>query len=147
MQEQRIRNRVAVILIDDGKILLVKHEKNGREYWLLPGGGVDYGETLEQAAIRELKEESNLNVRIGDLLFISESIPDDKHRHVINYYFEGKVISGDMQVGEDTVLRDVQWNDISRLPHMTIYPNTVREILRWYESNSIEKRSLGNRWE
>ncbi|MGC9330117.1 MAG: NUDIX domain-containing protein, partial [Candidatus Hinthialibacter sp.] len=99
-----IRNRAAVIIEQEGKILLVQHEKYGRTYWLIPGGGVEYGETLTEAAQRELMEECSLDVRIGDLLFISETIPPDHHRHVINYYFEGEIVGGEMAVNPDAVL-------------------------------------------
>lgn len=147
MKNQHIRNRVAVIIMEDDKILLVQHEKYGRTYWLLPGGGVEYGETLEEAAKREMMEEANLEVELGDLLFLSESIPPDQHRHVINYYFEARITGGEIKVGQDDVLRDVQWHLIDDLPHIVVYPNTVQEILSWHRSKNLERLSLGNRWE
>ncbi len=146
-KKTNIRNRVAVILVQDGKILLVQHEKYGKNYWLLPGGGVEYGETLEEAARRELMEECSLDVRLGDLLFISETIPSDRHRHVINYYFEGKIMGGEMSVNPDAVLRDAQWQQIEDLPHLILFPPTTREILDWVQSKIVVKRSIGNRWE
>ena len=48
------RIRVSAILRRDSRLLLVRHEKQGREYWLLPGGGVGGGETLVAALKREL---------------------------------------------------------------------------------------------
>jgi len=144
--ESRIRNRVAVLIVQDDKILLVQHEKYGKKYWLVPGGGIEYGETLAEAARRELKEECSLNVRIGDLLFVSETIPPDRHRHVINYYLEGEIVGGEMSVNPDAVLRDAQWHPIEDLPHLILFPPTAREILDWAQSKTIHNRSLGNRW-
>ena len=46
-QEPRVR--VAGIVIEDNKLLLIAHKKNNSVYWLLPGGGVNYGESLEEA--------------------------------------------------------------------------------------------------
>ena len=147
MSEKMIRNRAAAIIVEEGKILLVEHEKHGRNYWLLPGGGVEYGETLEEALKRELMEEAGLVVDADELIFISESIPPDQHRHVINYYFTAHITGGELKVGVDAVLQDVQWHLLEDLPHMIIYPNTIREILDWLQNPSTVKRSLGNRWE
>jgi len=85
------RVRVAAIVIKDGEILLVRHSKYGTSYWLLPGGGVHYGETLEEALVRELKEETNLDVVIGRPVLINDSVPPDRHRHVLNIYFTARI--------------------------------------------------------
>ena len=53
----RPRVRVAGILIEDDRILLIEHTKNDKKYWLVPGGGVDWGESAAEALIREFKEE------------------------------------------------------------------------------------------
>lgn len=52
------RDRAQAMVVRDGKILLVKHKLNGRLFYCLPGGGVEKNETYEEAALRELKEES-----------------------------------------------------------------------------------------
>ena len=59
MIEPRIR--VSAVLRREGRILLIRQEKPGREYWLLPGGGVNMGETLLQAVQRELSEECGID--------------------------------------------------------------------------------------
>lgn len=58
----RTKVRVSAIIISNNKILLIHRKKEGREYWVFPGGGVEEGETNEQALIREVKEETNLDV-------------------------------------------------------------------------------------
>jgi len=147
MKKSKIRNRAAVIVIQEGKILLVQHHKYEKEYWLLPGGGVDFGETLQEAARRELLEETGLNCAVGDLLFVSESIPPDEHRHVINYYFEAKLTGGDMYVGDDQQLVDVKWFLLDDLPHLVVYPNVVSEILQWARTGEVPVRCIGNKWD
>ena len=54
------RIRVSAILRWNGRILLARHEKPGKEYWLLPGGGVKAGESLLEALVRELREETGV---------------------------------------------------------------------------------------
>ena len=144
--DQQIRNRVAVLIVQDGKILLVQHQKNNRKYWVLPGGGVEFGETLHEAARREVEEETGLEAVIGDFLFLLESIPPDRHRHVINYYFSGRVVGGQLRMGEDDVLCGVEWHRVDDLPHLPMYPQTVHELLEIIQTGSVESRSLGNRW-
>ena len=56
--------RVSAIIIEDSKIVLVAHKKNNDIYWLPPGGGVLFGESLHKALKRELKEELNIKVDI-----------------------------------------------------------------------------------
>lgn len=66
------RNRAFSAIIHNGKIAMVKHERSDRSFWTLPGGGVEEGEGLEGAAIREAKEEINLKISIIRYLFSTE---------------------------------------------------------------------------
>ena len=70
MADKNIRVRIAGILKRDDKILLIKHRKNNKEYWLLPGGGVDYQETFSEALKREFIEETNLEIEPKEMVFI-----------------------------------------------------------------------------
>ncbi|MCH7911024.1 MAG: NUDIX hydrolase, partial [Candidatus Hydrogenedentes bacterium] len=86
------RVRVAVVVVRGDSILLVRHQKGAASYWLLPGGGVDFGEPLAEALRREVREETCLDVRVGDLILASDSIAPDGSRHVVNLCFEGVVV-------------------------------------------------------
>jgi 8-oxo-dGTP diphosphatase len=59
-----MRVRAGIVLIEDGRVALLERHRAGRHYFSFPGGGVDKGETIEQAAIREAKEELGLDVVI-----------------------------------------------------------------------------------
>ena len=59
-----MRKRSGIILIHEGKLALMERHKQGRHYFAFPGGGVDEGETDEQAAIREAEEELGIKVEV-----------------------------------------------------------------------------------
>ena len=59
-----MRIRAGVVLIEDGNVALIERHRAGRHYYVFPGGGVDEGETPEQAAVRETEEETGLRVTV-----------------------------------------------------------------------------------
>jgi 8-oxo-dGTP diphosphatase len=59
-----MRVRAGVVLIENGKVALIERHRAGKHYYVFPGGGVDAGETPEQAAIREMEEETGLRVTV-----------------------------------------------------------------------------------
>jgi 8-oxo-dGTP diphosphatase len=145
-----LRVRVGGVYINaNDEILLVRHEKNHRHYWLLPGGGCEFGETLESALERELKEEAGLQTRTGRLLFINESIPPDRHRHVLNVTFLGEVLKGKAALSElSERLKEVAWVPKKDVDGMTFFPNFKNELLKhWASGFSLAPTSLGNLWE
>jgi ADP-ribose pyrophosphatase YjhB (NUDIX family) len=71
------RDRAQAIVVRDDKILMVKHNINGREFFCIPGGGVEGCETYEEAALRELKEEGCVDGKIVRKLSVQYK-PDDR---------------------------------------------------------------------
>ncbi|MGH2449007.1 MAG: NUDIX domain-containing protein, partial [Chloroflexota bacterium] len=68
--------RAQVVLLDEERILLARHVRSdGHSYWVLPGGAVEPGETAEQAARREVLEETGLEIRIEKLLYVRAPDP------------------------------------------------------------------------
>jgi 8-oxo-dGTP diphosphatase len=117
------RIRVAPIIVKDNALLLVRHVKGDRTYWLLPGGGVDYGETLGEALLREIKEETNLDAELGELVMANDSIPPDGHRHVVNLYFTARVTGGEMRMGGDWNLAELRFVPFEELDTIEFYPD------------------------
>lgn len=141
------RIRVAPIILRDDAILLVRHVKGDRTYWLLPGGGVDHGESLGEALVREVKEETNLDVRLGKLVMVNDSIPPDKHRHVVNLYFTVEIVGGELKMGADWNLAELKFVPLGELGTLTFYPDVREELMLAIENGfPHHARYLGNLW-
>ena len=146
MENNRPRVRVAGILIENDKILLIEHSKNDRSYWLLPGGGVDWGETTEEALEREFLEETNLVVKTEEFLFMSETLAPDKTKHVINLYFKVKRVSGDLLLGGEGILSDLKFFSLEEIKKIKIYPN-INEVLNKIMKKESYENFLGMIWD
>jgi ADP-ribose pyrophosphatase len=149
IEKIRPRVRVAGILIEDDRILLIEHTKNNRKYWLVPGGGVDWGESAAEALIREFKEETGLDIEVEKFLFISETIAPDKQKHVINLYFKIKKAensSNIMKLGEEEMLTDLRFIPEDEIKNIKLYPNIKEKLIKLLNKGNIEPY-LGLLWD
>jgi 8-oxo-dGTP diphosphatase len=96
MQSPRIIS--AVVLIKDKKVMLVKEIlEDKKEHWIFPGGGVEFGETIEDAARRETKEETNLDIRIKNFLGFKEIIRPQFDYHTIIFFFIAEPLNNEVK--------------------------------------------------
>lgn len=131
------RIRVSAILRRGRRILLVRHEKHGREYWLLPGGGVHAGETLVRALKRELAEEVGLDadVPLEGPVAIADSIAPrgSPAKHVVHIVFAGHL--GERSLERATSTDQAVWNhrlfDVEELAGLALHPPIQRFLARW----------------
>ena len=141
-----MRVRVAGFLKINSTVLLVEHSKGGKLYWLLPGGGVNLGESAESALKRELKEELNLDCCVNELLFVAES-SNDSGGHIIQptYLIEANNIDM-MARGTDKRIKDFAFVDYNEIDSIVVYPDIKQEIKEYLSSNKIKKKYIYKKW-
>ena len=101
---------VGAIIVEGNRILLVKRASEpNKGMWSVPGGLVRAGEKLEEALKREVKEETGLEIEVGDLGFVSEEIirKDDLKYHYVIIDFLAEVKGGELKAGSDA--EDAKW--------------------------------------
>ena len=142
------RVRVAAIILHKHKILLAKHKKGDDTYWVPPGGGVDFGESLEEALRRELFEEADVHIRVGKLVMVHDSIPPDLHRHIVNIFFMAEIVSGEVKVGtDDKRLVGMKFVSLNKIPKLRLYPDVRAELMDIAQGKFADMpRYLGNLW-
>jgi 8-oxo-dGTP diphosphatase len=101
IDNHQIRHRPVGIIIKDGAILLIRRIKNGRNFYVFPGGGLEPNESLEEGLKREIKEEAGLDVKKAEFLFeIKVQLPDNPIKGYQNeHYFLIEKYSGKPELG------------------------------------------------
>ncbi|MFA5061305.1 MAG: NUDIX hydrolase [Candidatus Pacearchaeota archaeon] len=135
---EKIGIRSATVTIRDGKVLLVNSKYDDGEYYLFPGGGVEFGETIEEGAIRETFEETGFKVKIEKLIHINEFIyKEDWNKRSITAFFlaSPKEESLENISNDNGKIKTVEWIDISKLEDLDIRPEILSKILKEYKED------------
>ena len=91
-----------IIRLSGDRIILIRRGRSPyRGSWAIPGGFVEYGETVEDAARREALEETGLDVEIKDLLGVYSDPRRDPRGHTVSVCFTARVVSGEPEAGSD----------------------------------------------
>ncbi len=145
------RVRVAALIRWNGRVLLCRQEKDGKEYWLLPGGGVESGETLTEALRRELGEELNLwdGLQLEGPIAVAESIAPDwrpGERHVIHIVFAADLSHRSLEDVEthDASIRGLRLFALHELEEIVLHPPMNRFVERWQPGDPAVY--LGSLW-
>lgn len=125
----RTGTRAVAIVIKDNKVALIHRKKEGRDYWVFPGGGVEEGETPEEAVVREIQEELSLIGKAERLLFSVESYP----RGNKDPYFLCSVDSSKIELGGPEKERhskenwyDPQWVEFRKIRNVNLLPDAAK---------------------
>ena len=87
-----MRNRSAFVIIENNKVALIKRTRDGKVYYVFPGGGIEQGESPELAAIRETFEELGVHINIKEAFGII-------HFNGFQHYFHSEIIGGTFGTG------------------------------------------------
>lgn len=116
---------VGVVLVARGEILLVERGRPPQQgLWAVPGGKVEFGETMREAASREATEETGLEVEIGDVVWVGEVIEPGSHIVIVD--FEGSVVGGRLAPADDA--SDARWVPLEEADDYQLTP-TMYELV------------------
>lgn len=129
---------VGAIVVCNGKILLVKRgSEPGRGKWSVPGGLVEVGEAVHETVVREVKEESGLDVEVDRLIDVVDSITKDEegrtryHFVILDFFVklrgEGEGESGALKAGDDVL--EAAWAPLDGVEEYDL-TKTFREFLK-----------------
>lgn len=121
---------VRVFLVRDGEVLLVRHIYEN--LWFLPGGGTQRGETIEQAALREAKEEVGAAISDLRLFGIYTNLKEYKTDHIVVFHACAFSING----GTSGEIAEARWFPLAQLPE-NISPGQRRRIEEFLRGNDI----------
>ncbi len=146
-KKKTLRNSAKAVIIREDKILLLRKADKDGSYTVLPGGGQNFDETLEQTLKREVMEEVGAEVEVGELLHIREYFSEkhqfafkDRALHQIEFFFscELKTEPDPSRASElDSNQKEVVWVILSELDAANFYPVAMREALSQLENGKF----------
>ena len=122
---------VGAVVFKDQRVLLVQRGKPpAAGFWAIPGGSVQLGERLQEAAEREIFEEAGIVIKAGEPVFTFDLVERDDQQRVKFHYLivdvKAEYVSGELQSGDDAV--DARWVSAEELKSMQVSSLTVKML-------------------
>jgi len=115
----------AVVFDEAGRLLLIKRRRNpGKGKWAVPGGKPRFGESLEAAVVRETREETGLEVEVGEVVWVGEIIEETIHIVIIDYAVS--LVGGTLNAGDDA--EEVRWVTLEEARDLPLSPTMVQML-------------------
>ena len=140
-----IRNSAKALVIRDGKMLAIKLRDEDGEFYIMPGGGQEGGERLDEAVCREVAEETGLRVACRELLFVVEGLRGERF-HRVDLVFACDYLGElpEASLHADTNQVELAWLDLATLNRQPLYPSCLRRQIMNYDAGKPYRVYLGN---
>lgn len=147
IKKKKIGVGFGVMILKDNKILLGKRHDDpikadsllhGEGTWTMPGGKIDFGEAFEEAAAREVIEETGIKIEEDKLKFISLTNDIVHDAHFITIGFLCEEFEGEAQIMEPDEITKWEWFDLNETPEKMYFPSA--KVLENYKANVIYKK-------
>lgn len=138
----------AVIVDERDRLLLALWNERAEPLWTLPGGGVELEETVEEGVLRELREETGYDVRLGRILGVDSHLVPPERRLVatdrplrnIRVFFEARVVGGELTAEVDGTTDEARWFPLAEVAHLPRV-SSVDPALGWWRAARAADRT------
>lgn len=129
-----VRVRAVAIVVRDGKVLFLRHRHPdpNREYWVLPGGGVQPGESAQDAVVRELAEEARLSARVVRLVYVTDrphGVPGPEIAFYFLCHLDGDPVPSGELLHRREYVDEFVFADPAEVAGRRLFPELLRERL------------------
>jgi ADP-ribose pyrophosphatase YjhB (NUDIX family) len=125
-----VKERAVAVIVHGERLLVIHRRKNGTEYFTLPGGGVEDGETVEQACLREVLEETGLEATLGRHLTTFENAGRTEHYHLVEAPIGDPMLGGpEARINSPENLYTLLWVSLDELAGIDLKPPTAKELI------------------